>query len=90
MGSLLHWEVNKLQLNYPGIGFQLVIAPNGSGIQCMQGNLGLRILVYVYCVVKHSHSFSLIVLNIQQASKLAHKGAGGIGLGKAVHFWKGL
>jgi hypothetical protein len=39
LDNLLLLVENKLQLNFQEIGFQLVIAANGCGIQYMQGIL---------------------------------------------------
>lgn len=50
LGNLLHWAENKRQLNFLEIGYQLVIAHSGSGIQSMQGTTTFTNLECAYFV----------------------------------------
>lgn len=96
--NLLHLEESKLQHNFLGIGFQLAGAHNGYGILSTQGNFSLlkcdiastklkSWLGVAGQVFKTSFQLfdSVLLWDIQQASELAHKGFGCIGLDEAFH-----
>lgn len=65
--NLLHQEENKLQLSFQEIGFQLVRAPSGSGIQCIQGNFSRfklkEIVIEFWCCKVFTIKYPLLVYN---------------------------